>query len=152
MNERWERILEAKPVPLRAQLAEEFAKLFSNDLSRWPLPVTDMALNAPNSFTSLLHPDAPRPPREVFPEAFQLTRWELAHALEAIDDYFRNRRYLEKGIAEQHRATLQFVSRWLFEQIAALREQTEGRLKNADLLQCIDRTEQHWRINSARDA
>ena len=75
----------------------------------------------------------------VFSEARRLARWDLERATDAIDDYFRNRRYADAGIPDADRPALHLVSRWLVEQLLSLGEATGGRVKRADLVAVLDR-------------
>src|SRR4051794_26188558 len=99
MPGRWEQLLDQKPVPVLEALLDEVAKRLSGDLARWPLPVEDVDTASLGSFAPLLSPEVPPPGAPLFREAFRLARWELERALDAMDDYLRNRRYLERGVA-----------------------------------------------------
>jgi hypothetical protein len=141
MSGRWKRILDRKPVPIREHLLDEAARLLLDELGRWPLPVEEIDPRTGAGMAALLHPDAPRPSPAVFPEAFRLVRWELAREHDAYDEYLRNRRYLEVGIAEPERPLLLLVSRYLLEQLLSLSEATEGRVDRRALLGIVDRLE-----------
>ncbi len=141
MSDRWERILETKPVPLETHLLDEAATLLLADLARWPLPVQEVDVATGGGMAELLSADAPRPAPAVFPESLRLVRWALAREHDAYDDYMRNRRYQEAGIPERDRPALLLVSRWVLEQLLALSEATEGRVNRRALQGLVDRLE-----------
>lgn len=140
MPSRWDYLFERKPVPLMEHLLEEVARLVAKELARWP-PAVELDEATGARFAPLLGPDAPRPAPEVFREAFRLARWELQRELEAYDDYLRNRRWLERGLAPGDRLALELISRWLLEQLLALGEATEGRVNRRLMLDCLERIE-----------
>ena len=111
MTNRWERLLEQKPVPLQQHLLDEAARLLLGELGRWPLPVTEIDPRTGRRMADLLGPDSARPSPAVFPEALRLVRWELGREHEVYDEYMRNRRYQETGIPEGERPALLLVSR-----------------------------------------
>jgi hypothetical protein len=138
MSNRWERLLDKKPIPLLEHLLAEVARLLTKELRGWPLNVLELDVATGGAFVDLLAKDAPRPPKEVFTEALKLARWDLERASDATDDYFRNRRYLTAGVADADRPALLLVSRWLVEQLLSLGEATEGRVKRADMAGVLD--------------
>src|SRR5690606_40720214 len=93
------------------------------------------------AFAPLFEPDALSPHPAIYPEAQKLACLSLSRELEAYDDYLRNRRYLEAGLPEGDRTALLFLVRWLEEQMLALREATEGRIKRPQLVKCLERAE-----------
>jgi len=141
MSNRWERILDQKPVPLQQHLLDEAARLLLDELERWPLPVEELDARTGGGMVGLLGPDAPRPSPAVFPAALRLVRWELGREHEAYDDYMRNRRYQEVGIPEHERPALLLVSRWVLEQLLSLSEATGGRVDRRALLGVVERLE-----------
>lgn len=141
MSNRWERILDQKPVPLQQYLLAEAARLLLDELGRWPLPVEEIDQRTGAGMAALLGPEAPRPSPAVFSAALRLVRWELEREHDAYDDYMRNRRYLEVGIPERERPVLLLVSRWVFEQLLALSEATGGRVDRRALLGVVERLE-----------
>ena len=141
MSDRWERILEQKPVPLQEHLLDEAAKMLLTEITRWPLPVEEIDPRTGAGLAELLAPDAPRPSSAVLAAALRLTRWELEREHEAYDDYMRNRRYHDAGIAERDRSLLLFVSRWVLEQLDALSDATEGRVDRRALIGLVERLE-----------
>jgi len=141
---RWDRILELKPVPLIEHVMEEVARLFAADLRTWPPPVDEFEGEAGAKIAALLAAN-PRPPDDrVVGEAFTLTRFDLAHEHEAYDDYLRNQRWQEAGLTASDKPMLLFLSRFMSEQLLALGEATEGRLKRAQLLEVLARTQRHF--------
>ncbi len=140
---RWERLLESKPVPILDHLVEEVAQLFAQDLARWPLEIDEFE-GAQGEAVRALFVERPQPPSpEAWRQAFKLARWDVDRELEAYDDYVRNRRWLEAGLAPGDRALLLFLSRFLSEQAWGLAEATHGRLTRHRLLEVLDRTERH---------
>jgi hypothetical protein len=145
MASRWDYLFETKPVPLMDHLLEEVAKLLAKDLQRWPPPVQELDLEVGSQFAPLFTEPSPRPARAVYDEALRLSRWELAREHEAYDDYMRNKRYLEHGLAPTDRLALLFLNRWLVDQLLGLGEATEGRINRRLMQQCLDRLEARLR-------
>ncbi|HET9449280.1 MAG TPA: hypothetical protein VFO83_00270 [Aggregicoccus sp.] len=146
MASRWDHLFEARPVPLVDHLLEEVARLLATDLSRWPPPVQEVdALTTSAAFAELLAGEHPRPAPAVYTEALKLARLDLRRELDAYDEYMRNQRYLEQGLAPADRPALLLLERWLVEQLLALAEATEGRLKRPQLLRCLDLVEHRLR-------
>jgi hypothetical protein len=139
MSSRWERLLDTKPIPLQEHLLDEVARLLDKELRGWPLNVEELDVATGGGFVDFLAAEAPRPPKEVFTEALRLTRWDLERATDAIDDYFRNRRYRQAGVGDADRPALLFVTRWLLEQLLGLGEATHGRVKRPDMARVLDR-------------
>src|SRR5512146_2380343 len=110
MTSRWERLLDQKPVPLMDQLLEEVARLVAKDLAGWPPPLIELDQAAARTFAPALEAGRPRPSGAAFAESFRLARFELSHEADAYDDYFRNRRYLERGLSEDDKPALLFLS------------------------------------------
>jgi len=139
MSHRWDRLLDLKTVTLVDALAEEAAKVLAEALlGPWPPPVEGLDLETGKEFASLFRADAERPPLAVCREGIRLARWDLGREFEAYDDYIRNRRYLSQGVAEEQRLALLFVSRYLIEQLLALGEATEGRVRRKDMAASLD--------------
>jgi hypothetical protein len=139
MSNRWERLLEQKPVPLLEHLLEEVTRLLRQELQAWPLSIQELDTATGARFADFLTGEAKRPAPEVFSEALRLSQWDLERATERVDDYFKNRRYLEAGLTDADRPALLFVSRWLLEQLLSLSEETSGRVKRTDLLRVLGR-------------
>ena len=141
MSDRWERILDQKPVSLQEHLLDEAAKLLLVELRQWPLPIQEIDEHTGAGIAELLAPDAPRPSPAVLAVALKLTRWDLDREHDAYDDFMRNRRYQESGITDRERPVLLLVSRWLLEQLSALSDATEGRVDRHAQLRLVDRLE-----------
>jgi len=141
MSKRWERVLDQKPIPLLEHLLDEVARLLGKELLGWPLGVEELDVATGGGFVDLLAADAPRPPKEVFTEALRLARWDLERSTDAVDDYFRNRRYREAGVTDADRPALLLVTRWLLEQLLSLGEATMGRVKRSDMARVLNRLE-----------
>jgi len=141
VSDRWERVLEQKPVSLQEHLLDEAAKLLLVDLRTWPLPIQEVDEDTGAGIAELLAPDAPPPSPAVLAVALKLSRWDLEREHEAYDDFMRNRRYQEAGITDRERPLLLLVSRWVLEQLSALSEATEGRVDRHALLRLVDRLE-----------
>jgi hypothetical protein len=141
VSDRWERILDQKPVSLQEHLLDEAAKLLLSDLRTWPLPIEELDEQTGASIAEFFAPDAPRPSSAVLGAALKLARWDLDREHEAYDEFMRNRRYQETGITEGERPVLLFVSRWVLEQLLALSDATEGRVDRRALLRLVDRLE-----------
>jgi len=141
MGSRWDRLLDTKPVPLLEHLLAEVARLLATELRGWPLPVEELDMATGRAFAGLLSGDAPRPPDAVFREALHLARWDLERATDAVDDYFRNRRYLQAGLSEADRPALLLVSRWLVEQLLSLGEASPGKVGRKEMASVLRRLE-----------
>ena len=139
MPSRWDLVLDSKPVPIVEHLLDEVAKLLAADLDRWPLPVVDLDPESGRKFAALVKPGSRRPEEAVFEEAFRVARWELQREIDASAEYFRNRRHTERGLTEEARTPILFISRWLVEQLLSLREHTHGRVTRDQLVQCLER-------------
>ncbi len=140
MPSRWDLLLESKPIPLIDHLLEEVAKLLAKDLAGWPPPVESLDLETGGTFAPLLLPDAKRPDARVLDAAFTVARWELERDLDASAEYFRNRRWMARGLPEDARYAILFVSRWLVEQLLSLREHTHSKVTRPQLVDCLERT------------
>ena len=141
MSDRWERVLEQKPISLQEHLLDEAAKLLLVELRQWPLPIQEVDAQTGAGIAELVAPDAPRPSPAVLAVALKLTRWDLEREHDAYDDFMRNRRYQEAGITDRERPVLLLVSRWVLEQLSALSDATEGRIDRQALLRLVDRLE-----------
>ncbi len=137
MPSRWEHLLDSKPIPILDHLIGEVAKLFAESLKEWPLAVDD----ADPATLSLLQAHPLRPSEKVFREAFQLARWDLDREFDAFDDYVRNQRWLQAGLAPDSRPLLLFLSRYLTEQALGVNEATEGRIDRQRMISVLERTE-----------
>lgn len=146
MASRWDYLFEAKPIPMMDHLLEEVAKLLAKDLDRWPPPVQEIDLETGGPFASYFTEPTPKPSWKVYLEALRLARWDLAREFDAYDDYMRNNRYLERGLAPTDRTPLLFLSRWIVEQMLGLGEATEGRVTRKLMQQCLDRLESRMRL------
>ena len=146
MSSRWDFLLETKPVPILDQLLEEVSKLLAKDLGQWPPPVEELDLDIGGTFAPLFLERPPRPSPAVYDEALRLSRWELEREFDAYDDYMRNKRYLERGLAPTDRLALLFLSRWLVEQMLGLGEATDSRIKRTHMRQILDKVEAKLRL------
>lgn len=146
MPSRWDSLLETKPIPIMDQLLEEVARLLTKDLSQWPPPVQEIDLDTGGTFAPLFLEHPPRPSPAVYSEALRLAHWELAREFDAYDDYMRNKRYLERGLAPTDRLALLFLNRWLVEQMLGLGEATEGRVKRPMMRQILEKVEAKLRL------
>ena len=137
---KWDLVLEQRPRPIQEHLTEEIAGLFAKDLQTWPPPFEELdpALRA------LVEGRTEPPSPVLYAEAFRLAAFDLERDVEAVDDYYRNRRYLEAGLAPGDRGLLQLVSRFLVEQLLALGEATHGRFKRPQLLEVLARTRRRF--------
>jgi len=138
---RWTWVLDQKPRPVLEVFKDEVSRLLAGKLQQWPLSLEEVDLAYAERHAAALAPDSPRPVPAVYAQAFCLARWELQRELAAVDDYFRNLRFLEFGLAPADKSALLVLSRWLTEQALALSEATEGRVKRADLVDILERTE-----------
>ena len=138
MPSRWEHLLDSKPIPILDHLIAEVAKLFAESLKAWPLEVED----ADPTTLTLLQAYPARPEKAMFAEAFRLARWDLDRQFEAFDDYIRNQRWLQVGLAPDAKPLLLFLSRYLTEQALGVNEATQGRIDRQRMLSVLERTEQ----------
>lgn len=146
MASRWDYLFEAKRIPMMDHLLEEVAKLLAKDLERWPPPVEEIDLDAGGQFAPLFTEPTPKPAPGVYAEALRLARWDLTREFDAYDDYMRNNRYLERGLAPTDRLPMLFLSRWVVEQMLGLSESTDGRVTRKLMGQCLDRLEARMRL------
>src|SRR4051812_40556453 len=102
MPSKWDAVLDQKPVPIQEHLLVECSKLFANDLNRWPPPVEELS----GTSAQLLAANPVRPAPLLLREAFRLARWELERALDAYDDYMRNRRWEAAGLTASEKPML----------------------------------------------
>lgn len=137
---KWDLVLGARPRPIIEHLVGEVARLFAQDLATWPPEVEAFEGAEGARLVDLLaeHPDRPDP--RLYREAFELTRLDLSREFEALDDYWRNQRWLSAGLAAREKGMLQFLSRFMAEQLLALGEATEGRINRSRMLDVLDRT------------
>jgi len=141
VSDRWERVLEQKPISLQEHLLDEAAKLLLVELRQWPLAIQEVDEHTGAGIAELLAPDAPPPSSAVLAVALKLSRWDLEREHEAYDDFMRNRRYQEAGITDRERPLLLLVSRWVLEQLSSLADATDGRIDRHALLRLVDRLE-----------
>lgn len=146
MPSRWDYLLETKPVRIIDQLQEEVAKLLAKDLAKWPPPVEEIDLDIGGAFAPIFMEDTKRPSPAVYEEAMRLSHWELEREFDAYDDYMRNKRYLERGLAPTDRLTLLFLNRWLVEQMLGLGEATEGRVSRPIMRKILDKVQSRMRL------
>ncbi len=141
---KWDLVLDQKPIPIQAHLLEEVSKLFAADLAAWPPKVDEFDPQTGEKLAVLLA-ESPLPPDpRLYVEAFALTRFDLARELDAYDEYLRNHRWLQSGLAAHDKAMLLFLSRFMTEQLLGLAEHTHGRLTRTHLLDVLGRTERHF--------
>ena len=143
MPSRWDLILDQKPVPVVDYLLAEAARLFANDLKKWP-PEVDAADDAHAvSLTELFEKNPAAPSPVIWSHAFQLARWDLEHADDATQDYFRNQRWTEAGLSVQEKPMLLFLSRWILEQLLSFGEATNGRVSRPGLIEVLTQTQRN---------
>lgn len=141
MSARWDYLFDLRPVPLAAHLVTEVARLIADRLRAWPPPIEGWeSARDRMRFEKLVAPGASRPDEAIFREAFRLARWEIANDFEAVDDYMRNERWRAR-IPPGGLDALVFISRYLTEELFALGEATEGRIRRRQLLECLDEAE-----------
>lgn len=143
---RWELVLEQKPRPVLEHLMAEAARLLAADLGQWPLPVQAFDEQSGGAFAALAAQHPERPDAALYHEAFRLTALDLARDFDAVDEYWRNHRFLEAGLPASARPMILFLTRFVTEQLLALGEATEGRLTRARLLDVLARIERHWAL------
>ncbi|MFL5319193.1 MAG: hypothetical protein ACJ790_06015 [Myxococcaceae bacterium] len=146
MASRWDHLLETKPIPLLEHLKDEVAKLLAKELANWPPPMEELDPAFLQKNAQLFEPGAQRPKDLVYVEAFRLTRWEMERNVDAVDDYMRNSRFVERGLEPTDKSALLVLSRWLTEQMLALSESTNGRTKRKDLIEILDRLERRLNL------
>lgn len=142
MASRWDFLYDVKAVPLAEHFVEEASKIVAKELATWPLLVEawNSAQDAAR-FGPLLVPGAAPPDASEWRESFKLARLELMREFEQIDDYMRNERWRQATEPVRGVDLLLFLSRYLTEQMLAIGEATEGRIKRAQLVDLLLRTE-----------
>lgn len=149
MPSRWDHLFDLKPVPLVEHVLDEVSKLVAKDLSGWPLQVEEFHSAADaERFRPLLEPAAPRPDDKVFTIALRLARLELLREYEQIDAFMRNERWREFTPPGYGYDAMIFISRFLVEQMLALGEATQGRIKRPQLVECLLRAEHRLKAAS----
>ncbi|MFO0598542.1 MAG: hypothetical protein U0228_24765 [Myxococcaceae bacterium] len=141
---KWDLVLEQKPIPIQEHLLEEVSKLFAADLRAWPPKLDELDPQTGAHLAQLLAEAPLRPDPRLYVEAFVLARFDLGREVEAFDDHLRNHRWLATGLAAKDKPMLLFLARFLTEQLLALSEHTQGRLKRTHLLDVLARTERHF--------
>jgi hypothetical protein len=137
---RWDHLFELKPRPLAEQLIDEMARLLAQDLSHWPPPVEAWTSEADRKkFAPLFKAEAIRPDGATFREALRLARLEMKRDVPAIDDYMTREQWRSAGVPQRDFLALLFLHQWLVEQMLALNEATEGRIKRSQLEECLAR-------------
>ena len=135
---RWDHLFELKPKPLAVHVVEEVARLIAQDLSQWPPPVVEWSTEADRrKYSALFSANAVRPGPETLREAFKLARWEMQRDVQAIDDYMTEERWRTAGVSDDDFLALLFLHQWLVEQMLALSEATEGRVRRPQLESCL---------------
>lgn len=148
MRSRWDYLYDLKPVPLTEHFVEEVSKLVAQDLKAWPLQVEEWATAQDEArFAPLLAPEAPRPAEPIYEAAFKLARLELMREYEQIDDYMRNERWRAATPPGTGFDLLLFLSRYLTEQMLAIGDATEGRIKRPLLVDILLRAERRLRAS-----
>jgi hypothetical protein len=138
---KWDLILDQRPVPLVTHLLEQVAQLFAKDLATWPPAIDDFDPRTGQTVAALLHEHAQPPDPRSFEQAFELARLDLAREHAQYDDYLRNQRWLETGLTAKDKGMVLFLSRFMTEQLLGLAEATQGRLTRAQLLLVLARTQ-----------
>jgi hypothetical protein len=139
---RWDFLYGMKPVPIAEHFVEEVSKIVAKDLATWPLTVEEWTTSADATrFGPLLEEGSPRPGEKVWTAAFRLARLELMREFEQVDDFMRNERWRELVEAGRERDLMIFLSRYLTEQMLAIGEATQGRLKRPQLVDLLLRAE-----------
>lgn len=135
---KWDLVLQRKPTPLIDHLVGELGALFADELAQWPPAIDEIDEATRVTLAGLIDTHPHRPGRPAYEVAFTLARWDLEHDVDAVDDYFRNHRYLEAGLAAADRPLVLFLSRLIAEHLLALGE--ASRLKRPRLLEVLART------------
>lgn len=139
---RWDHLYELKPVSLGEAFVEEAAKVVAKDLQGWPPPVEGW--HSPQDearFGPLVAPGSARPDAKIFAAAFRIARLELMREFEQIDEFMRNERWREFTAPGAGVDAMLFLSRYLTEQMLAIAEATEGRIKRPMLVDLLLRAE-----------
>lgn len=139
MSSPWHRWYEKKPVPLLEYLVDEAAHRIADALRQWPPRVEQTSDEALPVLRPLFTSLKSRPSFELFQEAFKLTQMELERHFEAYDEYMRNERWRQSGLAPQDKTTLLELNHWLLENLLTLQEATEGRLRRHQLVMILQK-------------
>jgi hypothetical protein len=142
MPSRWDYLYDLKPVPIQEHLIEELGRLLAEDLAQWPLRIEQWSSPEEAArFARLLAPGSVRPDPKVYAEAFRLARLELTREFDSIDDYMRNERWRQFTPSGDGFDALILLWRYLNEAALAILEATRGRLKRAQMADCLLRAE-----------
>jgi hypothetical protein len=137
---KWDLVLGTRPIPLIEHLMTEVSRLFAKELAAWPPQVDAFDARTGATLATALEAQPARPDPRLYREAFELTRLDLAREVAAVDDYWRNRRWLSAGLSPRDTDMLRFVSRFMVEQLLSLGEATEGRINRSRMLDVLART------------
>lgn len=141
---KWDFILDQRPVPLLSHLLEEVAQIFAKGLAEWPPQVEEFDPQTGHKVAALLADSPLVPDARIYREAFVLTQFELRRQFEAADDYLRNQRWMASGLSAKEKDMLLFLSRFMTEQLLGLAEATQGRLTRLNLVTVLEHTERHF--------
>jgi len=137
VRNKWERLLEQKPIAIVDHLVGEAAKLFGEELRQWPPAIDEFDAQTGQALAELVRQHPTRPDARLYGEAFRLTRWDLSRDFDAVDDYWRNSRHLEAGLTMADKPMILFLTRFLCEQLLGLLEATQGRVNRPRLLEAL---------------
>jgi hypothetical protein len=134
---KWDLLLDQKPKALTTHLLDEVAKLIAKDLGQFPPPIEGFESDAAEARFRPLFDEPGRPGADVYRAAFHLARLEINREIEAVDDYMRNARYKPLAPSPRDHLAMLFLSRWLTEQMLALREAVQTNLPRPRLVECL---------------
>lgn len=145
---RWHHILDTQPIPVVDHLVAELGKLFAKELARWPPSLDALdegeGAGAGAQLRRILEEHPAKPDPRAFREAFRLANFDVARDLGAYDDYVRNRRWLEAGLAPGDKELVLFLARLVTEHLWGLAEHTTGHLSRVQLGEVLRQTERRF--------
>lgn len=119
-------------------VAEQVA---AEDLTHWPPRVAAAAGPHYRRFAELLEPGSRRPALAAYQQAIKRARWDLAREFDAIDFYERNHHLEEACPDPRNQVASDLIRDYILESFFRLMEQTEYRVKRADVLVGVDQLE-----------
>lgn len=143
---RYEHILEAKPVEARLVLRDLLARECAELCRDFPPAAGTVSWLDPNLERRIggRMAELPRPDEALVRVVSQLVVWDLEHENGAIDSFIRNARYREACPTADHETVMHFLWRGILEHLAVRKEEAEGRLRTADVVEAARAIPEQW--------
>jgi hypothetical protein len=148
---RYEPLLETKPISVEQALVDLLAKELCEMCRTFP-PQDDAVDWHDEHLRRRVGgrlKELPTPGPDLVDLVAQLIVWDLQHETEAIDHFFRNRRYGDVCPTQDHVDTLQILWRVGFDALLERKEETHHPLTRADLVTAAHRMAEVYRRRSS---